>query len=68
MGKWITCVFLGVYTDTHLLRVRHSALSQFTNLTLDVSGMQHRALCKLALINASSFVSLVFTQNNCIHI
>ncbi len=46
----------------HLHRVRHSVLSQFLNLTLDVSGMQHRALCELDFINASSFVSLVFTQ------
>lgn len=64
MGKWLMCVCLCVwwwwwwdYTDTHLHRVRHSMLSQFPDLTLDVSGMQHSALCTLEFINASSFVS-----------
>lgn len=54
------CVYpKGGYTDTHLHRVRHWVLSQFPDLTLDVSGMLLSGA--LWFTAAGSFVSSVFT-------
>lgn len=64
MGKSV-CVsgVGGGFADTHLHRVRHGVLSQFPSLTLDVSGMQHRAeLCaRWSLSKQVPFVSFSHT-------